>query len=89
MNRSLRTATSKTTTVPSNVPQRPIVCANKRNMWAMSTENLWSDRRKIEVFGEKFIPVSLCPTHGRACDLTRGYAASNPQSGGASCFYSA
>jgi hypothetical protein len=64
------------------------VFANKSNVWAMSTEYSWSDNRKTKVFGEKFIPVSLSSTHGRACNLTRRFAASNFQSRGASCFCS-
>ena len=36
-------------------------------------------QRKSEIFGEKFRPVSLFPTHGWACNLTRGSAARRRQ----------
>jgi hypothetical protein len=39
-------------------------------------------------YSEKSLFQSLCSTRGRACNLTLGFAASNPQSGGASCLYS-
>lgn len=64
------------------------VYVNKSNVWAISTEYLWSYNRKTSVFGQKFIPVSLSSTHGRACSATRRFAASNLQSRGASCFCS-